>query len=405
MRLTQPPYEFSAATTGSSSNEDKAVIGKELRVIAPTSPAPRRRTGQAVLMLVLGLSWAGAALGQTDPATVSTRPLLRVVTGLSSPFVKLPGTPVSGYSIEIWQEVARRIGVDTAWTVLPDLSDDAQLAAVIDGRADLAISALAITAEREARVDFSVPYFDAGLQVLVSAEDSNPLRTMLAALTSPAMLGLLGIGTAIVMALAHLLWLVERRHNPAFGRRYPCSIAEGLWGTVLIIATGEHGDRDTPRVLKRITVAFMWMLGALLIAQFTATVTSALTVGQLRSEIQGPGDLPGKVIATAPGSIAASWLTSQGLPFVPVDDSERAYGMLIRGEIQAIVYEAPQLRYWIATRGPSRASLVGPVFRPERYAIALRIGSPLRRQINAALLAMQEDGVADEIGRKWFGMP
>jgi polar amino acid transport system substrate-binding protein len=356
-------------------------------------------------MLLLGLCWAGTASAQSEAPAVSTRPLLRVVTGFSSPFVKLPGTPVSGYSIEIWQEVARRIGVDTAWTVLPDLSDDAQLAAVIDGRADLAISALAITSEREAQVDFSVPYFDAGLQVMVSTEDGNPLRTALAALMSPAMLGLLGIGTAIVVALAHLLWLVERRHDPAFGRSYPCSIAEGLWGAVLIIATGEHGDRNTPRVLKRVVVAAMWMVGVLLIAQFTATVTSTLTVGQLRSDIQGPGDLPGKVIATAPGSVAASWLTGQGLPFVPVDDSERAYGMLIRGEIQAIVYEAPQLRYWIATRGSSRASLVGPVFRPERYAIALRIGSPLRRQVNAALLAMQEDGMAEEIGRRWFGMP
>jgi polar amino acid transport system substrate-binding protein len=383
------------------------VIGNELRGTAASSSAawPRLRTGRAVLILLLGLTWAGAASAQSDAAAVSTRPLLRVVTGLSSPFVKLPGTPVSGYSIEIWQEVARRIGVDTAWTVLPDLSDDAQLAAVIDGRADLAISALTITSEREAQVDFSVPYFDAGLQVLVSTEDSNPLRTMLAALMSPAMLGLLGIGTATLVALAHLLWLVERRHNPAFGRSYPCSIAEGLWGSVLIIATGEHGDRDTPRVLKRVVVAAMWMLGVVLVAQFTATITSTLTVGQLRSDIQGPGDLPGKVIATAPGSVAASWLTGQGLPFVPIDDSERAYGMLIRGEIQAIVYEAAQLRYWIATRGPGRASLVGPVFRPERYAIALRIGSPLRRQVNAALLAMQEDGMAEEISRKWFGMP
>ena len=78
---------------------------------------------------------------------------------------------------------------------------------------------------------------------------------MVSALVSPAIRDLVGIGGAIMLALAHLLWLVERRHDPAFRRPYPCAVAEALWGVVLIVATGEHGDRHTPRVLKRLTVA------------------------------------------------------------------------------------------------------------------------------------------------------
>ena len=101
----------------------------------------RQRWFQRITMVLLGLGWAELAGAEpvTTPA-VSTRPLLRAVTGYASPFVKQPGTPVSGFSIEIWNEVARRIGVDTAWTVLPDLSDDEQVDAVVKGHADLAIS-------------------------------------------------------------------------------------------------------------------------------------------------------------------------------------------------------------------------------------------------------------------------
>ena len=40
---------------------------------------------------------------------------------------------------------------------------------------------------------------------------------------------------------------------------------------MLIIAIGEHGDRDTPRALKRLIVGVMWLFGVVLIAQFTAT--------------------------------------------------------------------------------------------------------------------------------------
>ena len=371
----------------------------------PTNPPPAMRLAAGCVLLLLSLGAAGQAHGQPAAAAASTRPLLRAMTGHAAPFVMLPGTPVSGFSIEIWQEVARRLGVDTAWTVLPDLSDEAQIDAVVERRVDLAISALTITAAREARVDFSLPYSDSGLQVLVVADNVHPLAAMLSALLSPAIRDLVGIGAAIMLALAHLLWLVERRHDPAFRRPYPKAIAEALWGVVLIVATGEHGDRHTPRVLKRLTIAALWLLGVVLIAQFTATVTAALTVDRLRSDIRGPDDLAGRTIATAPGSIAAAWLQARDLPFVPVSDTEQAYAMLVRGDIQAIVYDAPQLRHWLANRGPSMAALVGPVFRPERYGIALPIGSPLRKPINAALLAMQEDGTAEAIGRRWFGIP
>jgi ABC-type amino acid transport substrate-binding protein len=48
------------------------------------------------------------------------------------------------------------------------------------------------------------------------------------------------------------------------------------------------------------------------------------------------------------------------------------------------------------------ASLVGPIFRPEKYAIAVSIGSPLRKRINEVLLTMQADGTLEDITRKWF---
>ncbi len=69
------------------------------------------------------LTTALPAAAQPGQAGTGTPQVLRVITGYASPFVKLPGTPVSGYSIDVWQEVARRLGLGTSWTVLPDLSD------------------------------------------------------------------------------------------------------------------------------------------------------------------------------------------------------------------------------------------------------------------------------------------
>src|SRR3954454_16291257 len=101
-------------------------------------------------------------------------------------------------------------------------------------------------------------------------------------------------GAAILIVLAHVLWLVERRENPLFQRGYLRGVGEGVWGVIMIIATGEFGDRESSRVAKRIVIAGLWLFGVVLIAQFTATVTSSLTVQQLQCSIRGPDDLPGK---------------------------------------------------------------------------------------------------------------
>jgi polar amino acid transport system substrate-binding protein len=46
--------------------------------------------------------------------------------------------------------------------------------------------------------------------------------------------------------------------------------------------------------------------------------------------------------------------------------------------------------------------LVGLPFRKEDYGIVFLAGSPLRKQVNNALLAMREDGSYQQIYDKWF---
>jgi len=46
--------------------------------------------------------------------------------------------------------------------------------------------------------------------------------------------------------------------------------------------------------------------------------------------------------------------------------------------------------------------VVGPIFRPRKYGIAVGKGSPLRKRINEALLAIYEDGTYEDIYAKWL---
>jgi len=353
----------------------------------------------SISVTLLALCAAAAAAPAAAPVPAPDRPL-RVATGKFAPFVIPEGGRLSGFSVDLWNELARRMRVEFAWTDVGSAAD--QIQAVRRGAADAAISAIAITEEREKVIDFSHPYFDSGLQIMVSAHSERPLLDSIRSLPWVAIGQLVGAAIVIMLVLANAIWLIERRSNPRFRNGYVRGIGEGLWGSTLIIATGEHGDRDAPGVLKRVLVASMWLLGVVLIAQLTATVTSSQTVQRLQSSIQGPGDLPGKTIATAPGSIAAEYLTRLGLPYVEVTTVDDAFDKITHGKVQAIVFDAPTLQYWAAKRGRGLVQVVGPLFRPEKYGIVVAEGSGLRKRINEALFELYEDGTYEQIRAKWF---
>lgn len=338
------------------------------------------------------------------PGTVSVTSLpsgpLRVAIAPAAPFVLPQTSPPEGFSVDLWNEVARRMHVEFTWTVLA--KQTALLPAMEHGDADVAISAITMTPEREKRVDFSLPYFDSGLQIIVRAQSESSFLATFRSIPWLAIGQLVGITIAIVLLLANLVLLIERKRDSNFQKPYLRALGEGLWVTMLIIATGEHGERDAPGVWKRILVPAMWLIGVVLIAQLTATVTSSQTVARLQSNIRGPNDLPGKSIGTVPGTIAADYLTQRGLPFVNVNTADDGVRMLMQGDVQAIVYDAPTLQYWAAKRGNGVLAVVGPIFRPAKYGIAVANGSALRKSINEALLAMYEDGTYEQIYGKWF---
>jgi ABC-type amino acid transport substrate-binding protein len=355
--------------------------------------AMRRAIGTLLLALHLAVPLVHAA------TTAPTANALRVITTPIAPFV-LPDTdPLAGFSIDMWDAVARRMHVDFTLQVV---AADDRFSKVERGDADVATGLLVMTPEDERRVDFTHPYLDSGLQIMVRAQREGHALELFDSIPWRAIGELFGVAILIMLLLANVLWLIERRNNPSFRKKYLAAIGEGLWGSMLIIATGEHGDRNAPNVIKRIAVVAMWLLGVVLVAQLTATVTSSQIIARFQSEIRGPADLPGKTIAATPGTIAGDYLTGLGLPFTRITTPDEGIRMLTQGEVQAVVLNSAALQYLAAKRGKGVLQVVGPIFRNYKIGFVVREGSPLRKQINEALLAMYADGTYEDIYAKWF---
>jgi polar amino acid transport system substrate-binding protein len=353
---------------------------------------PRSLIAIVLLVGVVGL------LGGLGRPAVADRPIqaertVRVATKPLEPFVFKRDDRWVGFSIDLWDKIAQEQGWKYEWVEVKTVSD--QLAAVQNGSTDAAMAGISITPEREAVVDFSHPYFNAGLQIMIPAGGDRSLPGMLRTVITPSLLRLLGIGLLVTLVMSHLIWLIERGANPEFPRAYLPGVMEGVWYTIGSMG-GNFMDEKPVTVIRKL-VQMAWVV------QFTASITSTLTVEKLGSSIQGPGDLPGKSVATVRGSTAARYLDSQHIAYTPVEKIDDGYDLLATGRAQAVVYDAPVLLYYAATTGRGTVQMAGPIFKEETYGIALPTGSPLRKPINEALLTLKQDGSYEELYNKWFG--
>jgi polar amino acid transport system substrate-binding protein len=330
---------------------------------------------------------------QNEPLSVVTMPL--------EPFVIEDGDRFTGFSVDLWDAVARQLGVEYRWVKVGSV--DELLAAVKDGRADVGIAGISMTSEREQVVDFTMPFFNAGLRIMTSTHTTPTIPTLIGLIFSPILLKVLGLGLLVLIVMAHIIWLVERG-GEEIPRAYLPGIWKSLWWSLATVATHEYGVLGESRAFfKRLLAMAVVVISVILIAQFTASVAASLTVHQLTGSIHSSSDLPGKRIATVRGTTGADYLAEQHLTAVEVDRIDDAYPLLQNGQAQAIVFDAPVLLYHAATKGKGVVQVVGPTLKDEYYGIALPAGSALRKPINEALLELMQDGSYTEIHDKWFG--
>ena len=326
---------------------------------------------------------------------------LHVATRILPPLVADQHGKLTGFSIELWNKIAERLGVETIYEVAPDV--DHLLEEVRSHRAQVGVSAISITSAREAEFDFSQPMLNAGLQIMVRGKAKDDiLEELFGLLFSRAILVWLGIALLLILIPAHLVWLFERRHKNGIvpSENYIPGIFYALFWAAGTLAT--QADQMPRQWFARL-VAVLWMFTAVVfVAFYTAQLTANLTIQKIQGSITGPDDLPGKRVATTVGSTSAAFLKEEGAQVFEFSRIDDGYEALQNREVDAIVFDAPVLLNYAVGKGKGNAHLVGTIFRREDYGIVFQQGDPLRKQVNNALLTLREDGTYQQIYEKWF---
>ena len=122
------------------------------------------------------------------------------------------------------------------------------------------------------------------------------------------------------------------------------------------------------------------------------------------TDIRGPEDLKGKVVAVKTGTATVDYVnTLDAKKIVKFPNIDQAYLEVVTGGADAAMHDTPNVLYYIKTAGNGRVKAVGPDVKAAFYGIGFQQGSELRDKVNVTLLKMMEDGEYDKLYMKWFG--
>ena len=369
------------------------------------------KTGHFVLAVALtGVTLATVAHGQTSPAPVTPSKdgaaELRVAVVIAPPFVMAQNGSLTGFSIDLWNAISERLKRKSSFTLESDATGLEE--AMRSNKVDLVAVPIFITSERDEAFDFSYPILEAGLQVMVrdthqQAQSENPLQDMLRLIISRTTAVWLGMALLLVLIPAHIVWLLERRYEDGMisSRQYFPGIFEAIYWALSTLTC--QAQTMPSRWLARGISVYWMFVSVIFIALYTAQLTTALTVEQIRGAIQGPDDLPGKQVGTLARTLAVGYLRDRRAQVQEFPSLDQMYKALLEKKIDAAFTAAPILRYYAVHAGQGQVKLVGPEINIAPAAIMVQLNSPLRKRIDAALLTLREDGSYQKLYTTWFG--
>lgn len=307
-----------------------------------------------------------------------------------------------GMAIDLWEKLADGLEITSEYSVYPSLSELRQ--ATQRGDVDVAVTNMTVTQKRAESVDFTQPWFDGGMRIMVNDTADTGLSAVVSGLASAGYLRAYG-WLALVIVLSTLgLTLFDRRFDPEFPGRWRDGIANSFYNVMSVATTGRIPSRKNLfGWVGRIWSAIWLVCGIGVLAYVTSTVTSVMTTLALTGSIAGPGDLPGRTVGVFAGTVEEEFAGKMGLDKRSYPGIEAAVKALDNGSISAIIGDAPVLEYYVKLNPGRGLDVVGPIFQPDKYAFALHPGSSLRKPITIELLGLKEDGTVNQVKRDYFG--
>ena len=324
------------------------------------------------------------AQAPANPDVLSQRELV-IGTKEAPPFaMKAADGTWQGISIDLWRRVADELHLQYRFVEEPDVQG--LIEGVAAGKFDVAVAALTVTAGRERILDFTQPFYATGLGIAVPVGGEASwlpiIRTMTSFGFAQAIVALIGFA----LAAGFLVWFFERHHNEDFGGGVAKGLSSGVWWSTVAMTQRSTGNFGPRTHLGRI-VAIVWMIASIvIIAVFTASITSVLTIKHLQGAVHGVSDLSAVRVGALVGTSTEGTLSDMRIAYRKYATLQDGLKALRAHKLDAFVYDKPLLAWAIQQGFSSSIVLVDATFEPQQYAFAIPSKSSLRKTLDVAIL-------------------
>lgn len=344
------------------------------------------------------------SFSQKDLTTIQKKSTDNFTVGYagSEPFVVNEDNKWKGISVEIWDLVAQESQIKYTPKAYASVAE--ALSDLANGKIDAVVGPVSITSDRAEIVEFSQPYFQSSLGILSRVDDPS-FFDRIAPLFTVNLLYALIIFLFILGCVGTLLWLAERKASPdQFPYEPVKGIANGMWCAIVTMSTTGYGDIAPVTLMGRV-VAGSWMIISILFATtMVAGIASSLTLSGLgKNTISSAEQFENKKIAVLNNSPSVDFVTTYNGKTVLVESLEEAYAMLKDNKVQGVVFDKPQLNYFLEKNHDEKMTISVAEYLKQGYGFAFRLHSDKVSNFNINLLKLKEDDVLKDIILKWLG--
>ncbi|XP_055903490.1 glutamate receptor ionotropic, kainate 2-like [Eupeodes corollae] len=339
-----------------------------------------------------------------------------------------------GFGVELIRELAEKLGFNFTFKIHGDDNygfydpksniSTGMVHEIMVGNADLGVTDLTITSEREAGVDFTIPFMNLGISILYKKPRKDPPK--LFSFMDPfsgevwVYLGIAYFGVSLS------LFILGRISPYEWENPYPCieeptelenqlTLGNSLWFTTGSLL--QQGSEIAPKALStRLVACVLWLFTLIVVSSYTANLAACLTIETPISLIDDVTDLAlekggVKYGAKRKGSTRNFFQYSEeetykkmnkymtkNAQFLTSTNDEGVAKVL--SENYAFLMESTTIEYNVARN--CNLTQVGKLLDEKSYGVAMRKNWPYRDKLNNALLQLQESGVLSKMKSKWW---
>ncbi|KAK8683103.1 hypothetical protein V6N13_039171 [Hibiscus sabdariffa] len=313
-----------------------------------------------------------------------------------------------GFTIEVFKAVWKSLGLppDGYQFVTKDGTYDELCCKVKAKEIDAAVGDVSIVASRSNCVDFTLPYLESGVAMLIKVGNDGPKDVWIFLKPLSWDLWLVIIGISIFIGI--VVRVLEPRENTEFNGSPRNQLSKILIFPCLSVAIPQNMAATN---CSRLVLVVWIFLAFILMQSYTANLSSILTVNQLQATIPSIRELRNCHVGYQNQSFVKDFLINQFefkesmlKPYGSADDYQEALSKgPENGGVSVIFDEIPYIRLFLA-QYTTGYMMVGPTYRTDGLGFALPIGSPLVANFSRAILNFTQGKYMTPIEKRYFGI-